>query len=78
MPITVLIKKKTFKYFRCTIKILKEITSQNNSEFSGFLIIADDMVILPERIKYADKSSVWVSDVINIACLKTGKLAFFL
>ena len=53
------------------------MTSKNNSQFSGFLIIADDMVILPERIKYADKSSVWASDEISIACLKTGKLVVF-
>ena len=67
---------KIFQYCRCTIDVLKAMTF-NNTEFTGYLIIADDMVILPERIKYADKSSIWVSDEINIASLKTGKLVLF-
>ena len=53
------------------------MTFKNNTEFAGYLIIADDMVILPERIKHADKSSIWASDEIHIASLKTGKLVEF-
>ena len=53
------------------------MTFNNNTEFTGYLIIADDMVILPERMKHGDKSSIWASDEINIASLKTGKLVLF-
>ena len=46
--------------------------SINDNVFSGYFVVSDDMVILPERIKDFDKTSIWMPNMI-IANLTTGK-----
>ena len=44
----------------------------NDNVFSGYFVVSDDMVILPERMKEYDKTSIWMPNMI-IANLTTGK-----
>ena len=48
------------------------MTSQHDGVFSGYLVVADDMVILPERIKNFDKTLIWIPPM-EIADILTGK-----
>ena len=46
--------------------------SVNDNVFSGYFVVSDDMVILPERIKDFDKTSIWMPNMIT-ANLTAGK-----
>ena len=48
-----------------------EMLRKNNSQFSGYLAVADDMIILPNRLATLDKGLVW-SNPTKIGDLQTG------
>ena len=62
--------------FRCTLDIINEILRKNESHFSGYLVVADDMIILPNRIAKLDRKLSWMNNI-RIGSLETGEYLKF-
>ena len=50
---------------------------KNESNILGYLVVADDMIILPNRIANIDKKLSWMAGV-SVGCLKIGTYFIFL
>ena len=57
--------------FRCLIKIF-ESRPQDETRYSGYLITADDIVLLPEKMTYLDKNAAWLDGGTAFDSLETG------